>query len=297
MVTAFVLSGGGNLGAVQVGMLLALTDRGVTPDLLVGTSVGALNAAAIAGDPSPAGVRRLAATWVGLTRRGVFPTRPAAALRAIAGRHNAFVDPAPLRALLEQQLPYTLLESAPWPVSVVATEVTTGREVVLSRGPVVDAVMASAAIPGVFPPVEVDGHVLMDGGIVNHTPISVAARLGADTIYVLPTGHACALPEPPRSALGMALHAVSTAVQQRLVSDVATLQDSLTLRVAPPLCPVSVVPTDFGHTSELIDRARASTRSWLDRPVAHDQSRYLQLHTHAADDLPCLDAQLALDEV
>lgn len=282
MTTAFVLSGGGNLGAVQVGMLLALADRGIFADLLVGTSVGALNAAYVAADPSPAGVRRLADVWTSLRRRDVFPTRPTDAVRAVVGRRNSFIDPTGLRRLIERNVPFERLEDAPWPVSVVATEVTSGREVVLSRGPAVDAIMASAAIPAVFPPVTIEGHVLMDGGVVNQTPITVAAGLGADTIYVLPTGHACALERAPASALGMALHAVTTALQQRLVFDVLALQDSLALRVAPPLCPVSVAPTDFSHSAELIARARASTRSWLDSPTPADQSSYLQLHTHTA---------------
>ena len=284
MTTAFVLSGGGNLGAVQVGMLLALADRGVSPDLLVGTSVGALNAAYVAADPSPAGVRRLADVWTSLRRRDVFPTRATGALLAVGGRRNAFLDARPLRRLIERHVPYDRLEDAPWPVSVVTTEVTSGREVVLSRGPAVDAILASAAIPAVFPPVDVEGHVLMDGGVVNQTPLTVAAELGADVIYVLPTGHACALAEPPRTALGMALHAVSTALEQRLVLDVRALQDRLVLRVAPPLCPVSVGPTDFTHSSELIARARASTRTWLDAPPVRDQSSYLRLHTHAVGD-------------
>lgn len=294
MTTAFVLSGGGNLGAAQVGMLLALADRGIVPDLLVGTSVGALNAAFVARDPSPRGIAHLAEVWTGLRRTDVFPTRPTDALRVLTGRRNALVDPRPLRALVTRHLPYGRLEDAPWPVAVVATEVTTGREVVMTHGSAADAVMASAAIPGVFPPVDVDGHVLMDGGIVNNTPIAVAADLGADTIYVLPTGYACALPSPPTSALGMALHAVATALQQRLVTDVQRLQDRLTLHVAPPLCPVSVSPTDFRHSAELIDDARSSTRAWLDHPYGGDQSRYLRLHSHTDPDAvsPCADTML-----
>jgi NTE family protein len=280
MRTAFVLSGGGNLGAVQAGMLLALADRGVRPDVMVGTSVGALNAAYLAADPSPAGVQRLATLWRGIRRQQVFPTSPLRAVTAFSGRSNALVDPGPLRRFLGEHIPYADLADAPWPVAVVATEVTTGAEVVMRRGDVVDAVMASAAVPGVYPPVVVDGHVLMDGGIVNHTPIAVATTMGADVVYVLPTGHACALPGPPRSALGMALHAVATAVQQRLVRDVASLQDTVELRVAPPLCPVSVAPTDFTQTAGLIERARESTRRWLDRPVPADQSLQLRLHAH-----------------
>lgn len=285
MTTAFVLSGGGNLGAVQVGMLQALADRGIVPDLLVGTSVGAINGAFLAAGPSPARVEALAEVWAGIGRRDIFPTSPVGALRAFAGRANSFVDPRPLRRLLERFIPYDRLENAPWPIAVVATDVTTGVEVVLRHGNVVDAVMASAAIPSVFPPVELDGHTLMDGGIVNNTAISVAGALGADVVYVLPTGYACALPSAPSTALGMALHAVSLAIQRRLIQDVDIWQGRCTLRVVPPLCPVSVSPTDFSQSRKLMSRARQATRAWLDRPLPDDQSAYLAFHEHAPVDV------------
>jgi NTE family protein len=280
MTTAFVLSGGGNLGAVQVGMLAALVERGIRPDLLVGTSVGAVNAAFLAPDPSVARVAALADVWSGLRRRDVFPTSPLAAVRAAAGRGNSVVDPGALRRLLERYVDYERLENAGCPLAVVATDVMTGAEVVLAHGNAVDAVMASAAIPAVFPPVELDGHTLMDGGVVNNTAISVAGRLGADVIYVLPTGYACALEQPPVNALGMALHAVSLTIQRRLLADVETWQDRVDLHVVPPLCPVTVMPTDFGHTTDLIARAHRSTRRWLDRPLPGDQTSYLALHEH-----------------
>jgi len=280
MTTAFVLSGGGSLGAVQVGMLLALSDRGVVPDLLVGSSVGALNAAFLAGHPGRPGIESLARVWCGLSRHDVFPTSARRVAGAIVRRSNALADPRRLRALLEQQLGYERLEDAPWPVSVVATEVMTGREVVLSAGPAVDAVMASAALPAVFPPVEVDGHLLMDGGVVNNTPISIARDLGADRIYVLPTGYACALDAPPRSPLAMALHAVTVAIQRRLIEDVRAVADVIDLRVAPPLCPLAVSPVDFRSTATLVERARLATRAWLDSTPPRDPAAHLALHRH-----------------
>jgi NTE family protein len=264
-------------------MLEALADRAIVPDLLVGTSVGALNAAFLAAGPSPRRIAELADIWRGVRRTDVFPTSVRSLLGAVRGKSSALVDPRPLRRLLERALSYERIEDAPWPLAVVATEVETGREVLLTRGSVVDAVMASASIPAVFPPVRVDGHVLMDGGVVNNTPITAAQDLGASVAYVLPTGYACALPEAPRSALGMALHAVSIGLQQRLIAEVVALQGTMTLRVAPPLCPVSVSPTDFDHASELMAAARSSTRRWLDRPAAVDQERVLALHAHRPD--------------
>jgi NTE family protein len=237
----------------------------------------------VAGAPGPRGIDQLAAIWCGLDRRDIFPTGVARLVRAATGREAGFADPGPLRRLVERHISYDRLEDAPWPVTVIATEVTTGQEVQLAQGGAVDAVMASAALPAVFPPVELDDHVLMDGGVVNNTPISTAVELGADVVYVLPTGYACALPAPPRSPVGMAMHAVTVAIQQRLVSDVQRLQGSVTLRVAPPLCPLSVSPIDFRHTAELISRARRSTQAWLDAPPAADQSRQLRLHTHRND--------------
>jgi NTE family protein len=164
----------------------------------------------------------------------------------------------------------------------VATEVMTGIEVVLRQGDAVEAVLASASLPGVFSPTVVDGHLLMDGGLVDNTPISVAADLGADSIIVLPTGYACALPAAPRSALGLVLHAVTLAIQRRLIDDVIALQSVLDLRVVPPLCPLAVAPIDFGRGSELADRAYRSTARWLHEPRKSDQSTDLRLHVHDA---------------
>jgi NTE family protein len=225
-------------------------------------------------------VRELAEVWRGVRRADVFPRSVRQTLKAAGGRSAALVDPRPLRDLVRDNLPFDRIENAPWPLAVVTTDVMTGQEVVLTSGDAVAAVLASGAIPSIFPPVELDGHLLMDGGVVDNAPISAARALGADVIYVLPTGYACALEEPPRSALGAALHAVSIALQRRLVSEVAELQDCMDLRVAPPLCPVTIGPTDFRHSAELIERARASTRAWLDRPPVRDQTTYLGFHHH-----------------
>lgn len=278
MVCAVVLSGGGSLGAVQAGMLLALSDAQITPDVYVGSSVGALNAAYIAGHPDAAGARRLAEIWTMLRREDVFPTDVARVLRAMIGRTRGLADPRPLRGLVQRNLNYERLEDAARQVVVVATDVLTGQEVALGEGPAVDAVMASAALPSVFPPVSVGSRLLMDGGIVNNTPISVARQLGADTIYVLPTGYACALESPPRSALGMGIHAVTLAIQQRLIAEVTALQGSIDLRVAPPLCPLAVSPIDFTQTALLIERARDATAAWLEQPLGTDQARDLAMH-------------------
>jgi NTE family protein len=184
-----------------------------------------------------------------------------------------------LRAVVARNLRFRRLEDAPIPICVVATEVTSGREVALTRGNALDAIIASASIPGVLPPVRIDGQTLVDGGIVDNTPISNAIAAGASRIYVLPTGYACQLERPPRSALAISLQAISLLVQQRLISDVRELQGRVDLRVIPPLCPLGVSPADFSHGREIIERSRATAGEWLDTMEAGGARTY-GVHEH-----------------
>jgi NTE family protein len=266
MTTAFVLSGGGSLGAVQVGMLQALADHGVEPDLLIGTSAGAVNAAWVAGHGTGVdSLDQLAAVWTGLRRRDVFPVRPLRSLLSLAGVKASLCPSGPLRDLLAAHLTYDRLEHAAIPVHVVATDALEGTEVLLSHGDAVDAVMASAAIPGVFDPVEMDGRLLCDGGVANNAALSQAIALGADHVVVLPAGTPCALERPPRSPLAAALHAVSLLIDGRLAVEILHYGGRADVAVVPHLCPLSVHAADFRHAAELIDRARTSTSAWLAR--------------------------------
>jgi NTE family protein len=282
MTTAFVFSGGGSLGAVQAGMLLALADAGVSPDLVVGTSVGAINAARVADHPNADGAEHFATIWQGVRKSDVFPTHFATGLLGFVGRRNFLVRPDNLRRLIASNLSFENLEDAKLPLRVVAAEITTGIEVVLSAGDALDALLASAAIPGVFPPVVIGGRTLVDGGVLNNAPISHAVEAGATRVYVLPTGYACALPAAPRSALAVTLQSVTLLVHQRLASDVERYQESVELHVVPPLCPLAVSPVDFSRTDELIERARDSTRRWLNSSARsrRDQEKVLELHRH-----------------
>jgi NTE family protein len=263
MSTAFVFAGGGSLGAVEVGMLEALVEHGARADFVVGASAGAINAAYYAGRPDAPGVARLAAIWRRLRSADVFPIQPLHGLLGFVGLRKSLLDPAPLRALLARELPYQRLEQARLPCHLVATDVLDGSEVVLSSGPVVEALLASAAIPGVFPPQQLGGRHLIDGGISSNTPVSTAVGLGAKRIVVLPTGFACALTKPPAGAVAMALHALTLLVARQLVSDVLRWQERVEIVVVPPLCPVESSPYDFSASAALIERAAASTRAWL----------------------------------
>jgi NTE family protein len=262
---AFVLSGGAGLGAIQVGMLLALYERGIAPDLIVATSAGAINGAFIATRPQTVGTAdALAATWRGVRRGQVFPLNPVSGLLGFLGARAHLVPDSGLRRLVEDHVQAEQLEDLPIPLHVVAVDVVTGEEALLSTGPLVEAVVASSAIPAVMPPVPWENRKLMDGGVANNTPISHAIALGAREVSVLPTGHACALERAPGTALGMALHALSLLTHSRLVTDIELHRNDAKLIVLPPPCPLAIAPIDFGHARELIDRSAQDARAFLD---------------------------------
>lgn len=281
MTTAFVLSGGASLGAIQVGMLLGLAEAGITPDLVVGTSVGAVNGGWVVSRPDIGGIEALADLWRSLSRENVFPTRPIVGLLGFLGWRPNLVPATGLRRLLTDHLEFTRLEDAPIPLHVVATDVLSGEDVLLSFGDAADTIAASAAIPAIFPPVNVNGRDLIDGGVVNNTPLSHAVALGADVVWVMPTGYACALPEVPKGALVMALHALTLAINQRLAVDVAQYESAVELRVVPPLCPLDVSPMDFTQSARLIKRSHDATRKWMTEPhPATGQAVLLEPHRH-----------------
>ena len=211
MSVCFVMSGGASLGSIQAGMLRALYERDVAPDVIVATSVGAVNGAYIASrPPTVATADELATIWRGVRRQDVFPFNPATALIGITGRRNYLIPNGP--------------------------------------------------------PVEWEDTELIDGGVANNTPISHALELGCDQIYVFPTGVACALPEGPHGALGMAIHAMSQLVHLRLNSEIAALAGDPRLVVLPPPCPITVQPVDFSRADELIEDAYREACHALDNP-------------------------------
>jgi NTE family protein len=277
--TAFVMAGGGSLGAVEVGMLHALLAWGEAPAFIVGASAGAINGAFFAAEPTPAGVAKLDRIWRGLRRRDVFPIN----LRSVLGwfAHGGhLVDSTGIRQLIERHLPYQRLESAALPIHIVASDMINGDEVLLSRGPAVDAILASAAIPGVFAPVRIDGRMLVDGGVANNTPISTAVRLGAARVIVLPTGFACALKSVPSGAVARAMHALSLLVARQLVQDAERFAAKVELRIVPSLCPLDCSPYDYSTCAMLIDRAELSTRQWLESDGLERATDPGPLHEH-----------------
>ena len=277
--TAFVFAGGGSFGAIHVGMLHSLASRGITADMVVGSSVGALNGAYYAGNPTLEGIRRLDAIWRGLRRNDVFPL----SWRTIVSflyRRDFLVGSGALRQLVDENLGYRNLQDAKLPVHIVATDILTGGTVVMSEGPAVEAIIASAAIPGVFAPIHFNGLYLADGAVSSDTPITVAVARGARRLIVLPTGYACALQKPPAGAVANVLHALTLLVSRQLMNELQGLDHSIDYFVVPPLCPLTGSPYDFSRASELIERAAMSTDAWLSEGGLDHPRVHAQLSTH-----------------
>ena len=264
-------------------MLRELVADGVVPDLVVGSSVGAINGAYFAGVPTAEGLVELEAIWRGLHRHDVLPFTWRN-LMGLITRRDYLVDSHGLRTLLDQHLPYRNLEDAAIPIHVVATDVLGGGAVRLSAGPAAEAVLASCAVPAAFPPVCIGDRYLIDGAVASNTPISVAVELGAERLIVLPTGFACALESPPRGAIANALHALTVLVANQLVMALERYRGQAEIITVPPLCPLAVSPYDFSRAAELIERAAEQTRRWLDKGGLTRQRvpGGLRPHSHAS---------------
>jgi NTE family protein len=276
--TAFVLSGGASLGALQVGMLHALYEHGVTADLLVGTSVGALNAAFIASRPqTPETAWELAKAWRGIERADAFPVSLRTMVGGIAGQRNHLVPAHGLRRIVERHVELDDLADAAVPLSLVAFDVSAATEAVLCDGPAVDAIVAACSIPGIFPPVAIGEKLLVDGGVVNNAPIRHAVELGAERVYVLPTQEPRYVqPSPPRTALDAAIYGIGLLVGSRLEADISRYQGEVELIVLPAANTQHVQPTDFEHSTRLAAEAHEASRDALAR-VAAGQRRRVRL--------------------
>jgi len=145
---AFVLGGGGLLGAHEVGMLRALLEAGIVPDLVVGTSVGAINGVVVAEDPTPAGVRRLADLWLDLDSTDLFSGSVLGRLSTLARTRTSLHTDQPLRDALTSHLTARTFEELRVPFQCVAAHVERAAEHWFTRGPLIDAVLASCAVPG-----------------------------------------------------------------------------------------------------------------------------------------------------
>jgi NTE family protein len=265
----FVLGGGGVLGAVEVGMLRALLECGIRPDLVVGTSIGAFNGAAVAAQPEPEVADRLTELWSAPEAKAVYGDSVARQIRRFATRTHLH-SPGPLRRLLERELgPAKRFEDLAVPFHCCAASIERAAEHWFSSGDLVPAVLASSAVPGLLPPVEIDGEHYIDGGLVNSIPVGRAVALGAKTVFVLQVGRTERALKPPRRPWEVATVAFEVARRHRFARELAE---------APPEIAVHVLPTGGGSakddsplsyrnltlTKARIQRAYEASRTFLD---------------------------------
>jgi NTE family protein len=231
--TAIVLGGGGVLGAVQVGMLRALTEAGVRPDLVLGTSIGAINGAVLAALPPDEAADRLDALWCSPDTKDLFSGGTVQRLRELARSGVAAHPWGPLRGAVTAVLGERRIEDLPVRFTCCAASIEDAAEHWFDRGPVVEAVLASAAVPGLLPPAVIDGRHYLDGGLVNSIPLGRAVELGADRVFVLQVGRVDQPLRPPQRPWEVALVAFEIARRHRYTRDLAAVPDDVEVHVLP----------------------------------------------------------------
>jgi NTE family protein len=214
-------------------MLRALLERGMVPDRVIGTSIGAINGAAVAAEPTVAAAERLTEMWTGFERNDVFGGSILGRLGTLARTGTHLHDNAGLRRLLTEALPVDAIEDLQVPFECVAASIETASERWFTAGPLVDAILASSAVPGVLPPVAIGGEHFLDGGVVNSIPVGRAVERGAQRIYVLHVGRVDRALEPPRRPWEVGLVAFEVARRHRFVGDMAALPPELEVHVLP----------------------------------------------------------------
>jgi NTE family protein len=264
---AYVLSGGGVLGAAQVGQLEALIQTGNKADVVIATSVGALNAMAVAADPTRDGMQRLAEVWRGLKAEDIFPGSRFARAWNVVSRGDHIHANTGIRRLVEL-IPATTFEEMAIPLWVSATNLRTGEEHWFSSGSLMNAILASTALPGIFPPVSVDGELYIDGGVVNNVPISKAVELGARKIYVLTCGTATGTQRPIRRPLDVLVQAFAHSRRARVRHDVARFSEEAEIIMMPTFDPGFIAYNDPSQSARLIDRSRTLSLEFLSHPSA-----------------------------
>ncbi len=262
--TAFVLAGGGTRGAVQVGMLAELVEREIRADCVYGASVGAVNAAAYAADPTVDGMKRLEHVWITLRPDDVFPKSRVHGPWMFFQQRESVYSNSGLRKVLESGLDIDRIEEAVVALEVVATSLLDGSERWLSSGPIVEAVLASAAIPGIFPTVTIEGERMIDGGVVNNVPISRALAQGATRIYVLLCGPAQHTPQLGKRPIESVVSAFFTSVHSRFARELDLAPPGVELIVFNGTGRLVEDFRDFGSSPAMVEAGRDEVRRVLD---------------------------------
>jgi NTE family protein len=261
----YVLGGGASLGAIQVGMLQALSECEVTPDLVAGTSVGSLNGAVIAADPKGA-VNRLSHVWARMTRDQVFPGSLLAQALLLQRTKTHLCPNAGLAAMIADFVGQTTtFADLTLPFAAVTTDVATAQPHVVRDGPLLPALLASAAIPGIFPSVDLDGRRLYDGGLVANVPMRQAVEMGARSLVVLDCNFPGQLPGSTDTIADILLYAVMVAMRTQSMLEAPAIATGIPIVYLPGPAPKLMSPLDFTHTAALIEAAYVSARSFLDQ--------------------------------
>ena len=213
-------------------MLRALLERDVVPDLICGTSIGALNGAAVAADPSTDSVDRLEDMWTSLDKTEVFSGGVLSGAAHLVRTRTALQPNAPLRKLMQKRLPRTF-EELQIPFQCVAASIERAAEHWFDSGPLIEAILASCAVPGILPAVKIDGEHFIDGGIVNSIPIARAVELGATEIFVLHVGRIERPLTAPRNPWQVGMVAFEVARRHRFARDMASLPEGVQAHVLP----------------------------------------------------------------
>lgn len=268
MSTAFVLGGGGVLGATQVGMLQGLLEEGIVPDLVVGTSIGAINGAFVAQDPTPGAMDGLAELWADVVRSGGLMESPVRQAARLAKSRTHVLSPGTLPRLVARHLQVDRIEDLSVPFQCVAAHIETSASHWFTEGPIAPAVAASCAVPGLFAPVEIDGAHYLDGGLVHSIPVGRAMSLGARRIYVLQVGRVEQPLTPPTKPSEVGLVAFEIARRHRFVEEIATVPDEVELHVLPSGAEESpaMMTLGYGRGSRItrrIEQGREATRDYL----------------------------------
>ncbi|HEX6873744.1 MAG TPA: patatin-like phospholipase family protein [Micromonosporaceae bacterium] len=266
--TAFVLGGGGLLGGYEVGMLAALADAGIRPDLVLGTSVGAINGVFVAADPDGA-AKQLEAVWRSDVVRTAFRGSIIGRLGTLARSGTHLHGNHPLRRLLEEHLPLRRFDELPIPFQCVAANVEKAAAHWFYSGAIIPAVLASAAVPGLLPPVRIGGEHYFDGGLVHSIPVGRALRLGARRIFVLHVGRIEQPLRVPRRPWEVGLVAFEIARRHRFVEEMASIPGDVTVHVLPAGAESrgpelsQLRYRDYARVDEYITRARTATAAYL----------------------------------
>lgn len=259
-------------------MLRALSEAGITPDIVVGTSIGAINGAIFATDPSGGGVERLNDLWANVGELDFLTVNPVDLVKNLSRSRIAVEDPAPLEELLTAAIPATTFEDLELPFQCVAASIERAAENWFSSGPLVPALLASAAVPGLFPPVEINGEHFYDGGLVNSVPVDRAIELGATVLYVLQVGRVEQPLRVPEKFYETALVSFEIARRHRFGSARDNLVPGVEMHLLPSGHRLDFDDrrqanwADLGSTDELIEGAYSASRDYLalrDNLAAH----------------------------